>query len=428
MNNNQNWKGLGEQIKDSVNEAISTGDFADLNRLVSDTVNSALQEARTEFIQKGMMYSQTKVQHKDKTAYHYQKRMVNEVNPARPARNPQQLQPQPAIPGKQHPFKRIGNVSGILYTVFGSILLGVSAITFLVMGILSLVFRAPVFILLSIVFGAGILGASRMIGLGGSIRGRLSRAERYLRLCGGKTYVSLEELAKATGKSLRYVRKDLKKMIAKGLFPQGHLDDKETCFILDDATYGQYTQSAEAYRMRQQMLEQKKEEEPSLTEQVQVERNRKEAQMEGMIAEGRNCIRRLRELNDRIPDESLSADLFRLENLLNELFDNLREHPEQMNRMNKLMDYYLPTTIKLVEAYEDFGRVSNPGDEICNAKKEIEKTLGIINDAFTELQNNLFQEAAFDAATDAQVLQSMLAREGLTREPAFAYAEKEETE
>ena len=216
-------------------------------------------------------------------------------------------------------------------------------------------------------------------------------------------------------------------MIAKGLFPQGHLDEQETCFILDDVTYGQYTQSAEAFRMRQQMLEQKKEE-PTLSEQIQTEKNKQQAQFDAMLGEGRSCIRRLRDLNDRIPDENLSADLFRLENLLNEIFDNLKDHPEQMNRMNKLMDYYLPTTIKLVEAYEDFGRVSNPGEDIRNAKKEIEKTLGIINDAFSELQNNLFQEAAFDAATDAQVLQSMLAREGLTKEPAFVYAEKRDEE
>ena len=420
MNNNQNWKGLGEQIRNSVTDAINTGDFSRLNRLVADSVNSALQEAKTEFAQKGIQYNQIKTQQDGRTVYHYEKKTVEHTIPApKPA-------PAPA-PQVKHPFKRIGNVSGVLYSVFGGILLGLSILTFLVMGILTLVFRAPVFAILTGVFGFGIIGAARMIGLGGSIRGRLTRAERYLRLCGGKTYVSLAELAKATGKSLRYVRKDIKKMIAKGLFPQGHLDEQETCFILDDVTYGQYTQSAEAFRMRQQMLEQKKEE-PTLSEQIQTEKNKQQAQFDAMLGEGRSCIRRLRDLNDRIPDENLSADLFRLENLLNEIFDNLKDHPEQMNRMNKLMDYYLPTTIKLVEAYEDFGRVSNPGEDIRNAKKEIEKTLGIINDAFSELQNNLFQEAAFDAATDAQVLQSMLAREGLTKETAFVYAEKRDEE
>ena len=88
--------------------------------------------------------------------------------------------------------------------------------------------------------------------------------------------------------------------------------------------------------------------------------------------------------------------------------------------MHKLMDYYLPTTLKLVEAYADFDRISAPGEEIISAKAEIENTLDTINRAFTELLNNLFQNAVFDATTDAQVLKTMLAREGLTKEMAFS--------
>ena len=85
-----------------------------------------------------------------------------------------------------------------------------------------------------------------------------------------------------------------------------------------------------------------------------------------------------------------------------------------MHRMHKMMDYYLPTTLKLVEAYEDFDKVSMPGPEIIAAKAEIERTMDIINQAFSELLNNLFRNAVLDATTDAQVLQTMLAREGLT--------------
>ena len=91
-----------------------------------------------------------------------------------------------------------------------------------------------------------------------------------------------------------------------------------------------------------------------------------------------------------------------------------------MHRMHKLMNYYLPTTLKLVEAYEEFDRVSAPGDEITAAKAEIENTLDTINHAFTELLNNLFQDSVFDATTDAQVLKTMLAREGLMNEMEFA--------
>lgn len=85
-----------------------------------------------------------------------------------------------------------------------------------------------------------------------------------------------------------------------------------------------------------------------------------------------------------------------------------------MHRMHKLMDYYLPTMLKLVEQYAEFDEISNPGEDILDAKKEIEKTLDMINQAFVTLLNNLFRDAAFDASADAQVLQTMLAREGLT--------------
>ena len=104
----------------------------------------------------------------------------------------------------------------------------------------------------------------------------------------------------------------------------------------------------------------------------------------------------------------------RRENLLKEIFDRVQEHPEQMHRMHKLMDYYLPTMLKLVEQYAEFDEISSPGDDILDAKKEIEKTLDMINQAFVTLLNNLFRDAAFDASADAQVLQTMLAKEGLT--------------
>ena len=97
-----------------------------------------------------------------------------------------------------------------------------------------------------------------------------------------------------------------------------------------------------------------------------------------------------------------------------------------MYRMHKLMDYYLPTTLKLVETYENFDRISSPGEEIVKAKREIENTLDTINQAFTELLNNLFQDTVFDVTTDAQVLKTMLAREGLTREMELVPNEREQ--
>ena len=201
------------------------------------------------------------------------------------------------------------------------------------------------------------------------------------------------------------------------MFPEGHLDDKKTCFMLNDSVHRQYleTKNNQLLREKEEKQAQKQAEAPAKAgSRPEPAADTHEAELNTMIAEGMECIRRLRELNDRIPGEVISDKLYRLENLLKDIFDSVREHPEQMHRMHNLMDYYLPTTLKLVEAYEDFDRISTPGEEIIAAKTEIERTLDIINQAFAELLSNLFQDAVFDATTDAQVLQTMLAREGLT--------------
>ena len=77
------------------------------------------------------------------------------------------------------------------------------------------------------------------------------------------------------------------------------------------------------------------------------------------------------------------------------------------------MEYYLPTTFKLVEAYAEFDQVSEPGQDIVSAKQEIENTIDTINVAYHELLNKLFQDRVFDVSTDAQVLQTLLSKEGL---------------
>ena len=109
----------------------------------------------------------------------------------------------------------------------------------------------------------------------------------------------------------------------------------------------------------------------------------------------------------------ITAKLSRLEGLLGEIFDRVREHPDQMVNCRKLMDYYLPTMIKLVEAYEEYDKVSSPGEDIKAAKNEIEKTLDIINQAFVELLNKLFQNSVWDVKAEANVLKTMLRQEGL---------------
>lgn len=208
-----------------------------------------------------------------------------------------------------------------------------------------------------------------MISYGNGQRRRLKRAEKYLELCGTKMYGVINEMARYTGKSVRYVRRDLRKMLKAGMFPDGHLDDKETCFMLNNVIYRQYLETEKAYLEQKKISEQEKEQNTAGTDTQDTDQNRREQELHSIVAEGMEYIRHLRDLNDRIEGEAISEKLYRLENLLKEIFDRVQEHPEQMHRMHKLMDYYLPTMLKLVEQYAEFDEISSPGEDILDAKK-----------------------------------------------------------
>ncbi len=466
MSDNQSWNSAGEQIKEALSEALKSGNFSNLNSLVSQTVTNTLNEVGKEVEkhisfgentetnpppgqtagctegdysekakdippwQKAQERAKEKLRHQEQNWQRHMHRWQAQPRQGEsPHTNPQEIvrhrKAPPVQKAKLPPvkFKKVGNVSNVLYQVFGGIGLGITGLVAFVR--LMLMFAGAAthaagwivnFVFLLVFFG--------MIQFGVMQRGRLKRAERYLQLCDRKMYGNIEKLAKGTGRKVRYVIKDLQKMLHLGMFPEGHLDEKKTCLMLNDAVYRQYLETEE--NQRRMALAEKQapiQENPAPAKEdnspPEISREQ-ESELNAMIAEGMGCIGKLNALNERIPGEIISAKLSRLEGLLKDIFDSVREHPEQMHRMHKLMDYYLPTTLKLVEAYEEFDKVSTPGEDIIAAKAEIENTLDTINQAFTELLNNLFQDAVFDATTDAQVLKTMLAREGLTNDMKFS--------
>lgn len=455
MSDSQNWNSVGEQIKNALSGALQTGDFTDLNELVSQTVTDTLSDAGKHIAesfsaQMGKKQEEeqdrAKMEEKARLAKEKQERQrrlqSQRQHEAQQKRRQQQQEARAQFKAKQlsrkdtksgrgaaRPatelvpvnFRQVGGVSNVLYQVFGGIGLGLSSLIALI--------RVPVALIgettaagwiINLLFIAAFFG---MIRFGIGQRDRLKRAKRYIQLCGGRMYGQIEALARDTGRSIRFVAKDIRRMLNLGMFPEGHLDEKKTCFMLNDSVHRQYLEAEQNRLIRER---EKAQEEDALRKQTESPKNTEsrdeaslgsdqEAELNTMIAEGMECIRKLRMLNDQIPGEVISEKLYRLENLLKDIFDSVREHPEQMHRMHKMMDYYLPTTLKLVEAYADFDKVSVPGSEIVAAKAEIERTMDIINQAFSELLSNLFQDTVLDITTDAQVLQTMLAREGLTK-------------
>ena len=101
---------------------------------------------------------------------------------------------------------------------------------------------------------------------------------------------------------------------------------------------------------------------------------------------------------------------------MDKIFDRVEQNPASVGDIRKMMEYYLPTTIKLLQAYQDLDAQPVQGENIISSKKEIEKTLDTLNRAFEKLLDDLFQETAWDVSTDISVLHTMLAQEGLTED------------
>lgn len=413
MNDNQSWNNFGEEIRYAVEDALKTGDFSQLNDVISGTVKDTLNNVKEKITDRGREWEDTMSGWRNMSDR--ENAASGRTEPETGQKAPEPQQETGRMRAVKAPFNRIGRVSGTLYQVFGGLGTGIMAILFTVFFALSL-WIGGAFKIVSSIFGFLIVVFIIMINVGCRQKGRLKRAEKYRELSGDRHYVNLQDLALHTNKTIKYITKDVKKMLERGFFPEGHLDIQESCLMLDDKVYREYLDIEKQRMMKQQ--EQQKEKENAAFEKEQEEKDGHKTpsdnpELDSMIADGQEYIQKLREMNDNIPGEVISKKLFRLQHLLKEIFDSLREHPEQMPQMKKFMGYYLPTTIKLVDAYEEFDSLSVQGKDIQEAKSEIEKTLDTINDAFGELLNKIFRDAAYDVTTDAQVLQAMLAKEGL---------------
>lgn len=421
MNNNRSWSNLGEQFKTAVQDALDSGDFSELNFLVTDTVATVIDEAGDQVVNAyKSVNQQDKRQRNEQISRDIQRQKVvrrefsyQQYNTARSGnyRQPTVYAQKNTLPSTK--VKQVGQVSSVLYLVFGSIGCGCSALALLMggfFGAIGLSWSGGVIAFLVVL----LVGFILMICKGVVQSGRLKRMKRYISLFANKMYINIEDLARQANKTSKYILKDVKQMLKLGFFPEGHLDEKETCLMLDDATYREYLK-VEKERKVLAAEENAKIKEQQNAQKIIYEAEGTDAELQTMIREGKEYIRKLHELNDLIEGEVISEKMYRMEDLLKEIFARVAEHPEQMPQMHRLMNYYLPTTIKLFTAYEEFDHMSAPGEDVIKAKAQIEQTVDTINEAFEELLNKLFQDTVFDATTDAQVLQTMLAQDGLKK-------------
>ena len=231
-------------------------------------------------------------------------------------------------------------------------------------------------------------GVSLLLG-SGAMKRRQRRFATYLRTVGQKQAVPLDYLARATNVSRRRVEKDVNLMLEKGLWGDKAYVDMGSGMLFRSQA------AATAYFDKTRQLRQTPE--PAVPPQAS----------EGYAG----TLRQIRELNDRIADEALSAKIDRIEQVSGRIFKAIEDAPAKKNAASTFLNYYLPTTLKLLENYAAFEEAGVSGENLSQAKSRIEATMDSIVAGFEHQLDELYRTDAMDIDSDIRVMETMLRRD-----------------
>lgn len=236
-------------------------------------------------------------------------------------------------------------------------------------------------------------GGVAMLVAGQRMKHRSARVARYLAVMGKRSHIAVDELCAVTGKSRKKVEGDLEFMVEKGLLGTGaYLDSGRGIFFRSADAFADY---ANATAKKENVTP-------------------KEAN-EGYAG----ALRAIRSANDRIADPVLSEKIDHLETVAGKIFREVEEHPEKQQQAATFLNYYLPTTLKLLDSYAKFEEAGIEGENLSRAQERIEETMDALIKGFDKQLDDLYRNEAMDIDSDIRVMENMLRRDTASVEDDF---------
>ena len=263
-------------------------------------------------------------------------------------------------------------------------------------------------------------------------RKRYQVFRRYASVIGDRITVSIRGLAAEMGMATGNVVSDLQAMIDEGMIGgNAYIDRSHMTLYMDadarDAVETEFVSPvvnvfvnaddrartvAEAKAAQAKRAEPASEEAPAPNEKKPAKARKTGTENEDFEAK----LREIRQLNDEIEDRAVSDRIDRIGELTASIFRVVREKPEHAEEVRKFMNYYLPTTLKLLKSYSLMEKQSYQGENIQASRKKIESVLDTLIHAFEQQQDRLFKTEALDVETDISVLETMMASDGLLQQ------------
>lgn len=375
----KDFSDLEDQIMSTVSNALKAIDFANLKKGITDKTEDTLNQFKSKINGYSEKYMNLNKKPKNDISTYISK-------------------------------KPTGSVSGIIYILFGvigSLVFGLSVFTTL---ILKMLFSGGIISIGSnIIFVVGFLFFAVSLGLllrGITLRKRVKRFKTYVRFINNNSYFLINDLAKFTKEKDSFVFKELSKMIDTGMFLEGHIDEEKTYFMLNDEVYNDYL------NLKNQQIAKESNNE-KLNEEIY---DSEKEEIESTIKIGRSYIEQIKNIRNDLCKEEIAVKLDKLGNIATQILSQVEKNPNKIQEVNKFINHYLPITIKLINSYKDINNQSVKGENIENAKNEIEKSIDLINSAFENLLDDLFEDVVLDVSTDISVLKTLFKQEGLVED------------
>lgn len=236
-------------------------------------------------------------------------------------------------------------------------------------------------------------GGVAMLVAGQRMKRRSARVARYLAVMGKRGYIAVDELCAVTGKSRKKIESDLDYMVEKGLLGAGaYLDSGRGIFFRSADAFADY---ANATAKKENVTPKEANEDYA------------------------GALRAIRSANDRIADPVLSEKIDHLETVAGKIFREVEEHPEKQQQAATFLNYYLPTTLKLLDSYAKFEEAGIEGENLSRAQERIEETMDALIKGFDKQLDDLYRNEAMDIDSDIRVMENMLRRDTASVEDDF---------
>lgn len=157
---------------------------------------------------------------------------------------------------------------------------------------------------------------------------------------------------------------------------------------------------------------------PGRVEQVEVDIKTGSDDADAIITRGRETTARLRDSLKRITDPELKEYVSRTERAITRMVDTVAETPAKASHIKKFVNYYLPTIVKLLDAYDrlvDAGQAQSMNSTL----RSIENSMSTVALASEKQLANMFEDEQMDISTDIEVLDTMLKADGLIGDKPF---------